>query len=60
MEKEKKQDLYQSGYDCEKEGFCIPEICQWSNGEQCIRQLLNKEEIERYSNDNFEYNPYFS
>ena len=39
----KKKDNYKDWYSCEKIELCT--LCFWSNGEQCIRQLLTEEDI---------------
>jgi hypothetical protein len=38
------KDNYLPKYECEKKNLCSH--CLWSNGEQCIRQLLTEEDIK--------------
>ena len=45
-----KNDNYITDYECEKMGFC--NTCFWSNGEQCIRQLLTEEDVEGILKEN--------
>jgi hypothetical protein len=44
-----KHDLFISDYECEEKDLCPS--CIWYNGEQCNRQLLTEEDIEKISKE---------